>query len=164
MKRTRIFIILVCNNQVVRCLLLHQSCISLLNHINNFKITYGNSIESCHNVAQHFGQTDPLTALPVDHAVTANTPHPTHFRSFLPSSFFFVIAYRLMSVQDVYNNFYSRFSSVREYLAPVLKNSKFKETGCITPEEVRNSQGTIGLNTAALNSLVIRVALHLSQP
>jgi len=40
-----------------------------------------------------------------------------------------------MSVQDVYNNFYSRFSSVREYLAPVLKNSKFKETGCITPEE-----------------------------
>lgn len=69
-----------------------------------------------------------------------------------------------MSVQDVYNNFYSRFSSVREYLAPVLKNSKFKETGCITPEEVCNLQGTMGLNTAALNSLVIRVALHLSQP
>ncbi|CAM0139154.1 E2-like enzyme, variant 2 [Umbelopsis sp. WA50703] len=40
-----------------------------------------------------------------------------------------------MSAQDVYNNIYSRFSSVREYLAPVLRNSKFKETGCITPEE-----------------------------
>jgi len=35
----------------------------------------------------------------------------------------------------VYNNFYSKFSSVREYLAPVLKNSKFKDTGCLTPEE-----------------------------
>ncbi|CAO3630582.1 unnamed protein product [Cunninghamella echinulata] len=40
-----------------------------------------------------------------------------------------------MSVQDVYNNIYSKFHSVREYLAPILKNSKFKETGCLTPEE-----------------------------
>ncbi|KAI9306445.1 autophagocytosis protein [Cunninghamella echinulata] len=40
-----------------------------------------------------------------------------------------------MSVQDVYNNIYSRFHSVREYLAPILKDSKFKETGCLTPEE-----------------------------
>ncbi|KAI7863771.1 autophagocytosis associated protein [Spinellus fusiger] len=40
-----------------------------------------------------------------------------------------------MSVQDVYNNVFSTFHSVREYLAPVLKDSKFKETGCLTPEE-----------------------------
>ncbi|KAI8081594.1 autophagocytosis protein [Halteromyces radiatus] len=37
--------------------------------------------------------------------------------------------------QDLYNNIYSRFHSVREYLAPILKDSKFKETGCLTPEE-----------------------------
>ncbi|KAI9027354.1 autophagocytosis protein [Phycomyces nitens] len=40
-----------------------------------------------------------------------------------------------MSVQDVYNNLFSTFHSVREYLAPVLKDSRFKETGCLTPEE-----------------------------
>ncbi|ORX48599.1 autophagocytosis protein [Hesseltinella vesiculosa] len=40
-----------------------------------------------------------------------------------------------MSAQDVYNSVYSRFHSVREYLAPVMKDSKFKETGCLTPEE-----------------------------
>ncbi|RUO95684.1 autophagocytosis associated protein, partial [Jimgerdemannia flammicorona] len=40
-----------------------------------------------------------------------------------------------MSMQDVYNSVFSTFHSVREYLAPVLKNSKFKETGCVTPEE-----------------------------
>ncbi|KAI7906577.1 autophagocytosis associated protein [Cokeromyces recurvatus] len=40
-----------------------------------------------------------------------------------------------MSVQDAYNKVFSNFQKVREYLAPVLKNSKFKETGCITPEE-----------------------------
>jgi ubiquitin-like-conjugating enzyme ATG3 len=41
-----------------------------------------------------------------------------------------------MAAQDLYNNIYSRFHSVREYLAPILKDSKFKETGCLTPEEV----------------------------
>lgn len=41
-----------------------------------------------------------------------------------------------MSVQDAYNKVFSNFQKVRDYLAPVLKNSKFKETGCITPEEV----------------------------
>ncbi|CAO3595657.1 unnamed protein product [Absidia cylindrospora] len=40
-----------------------------------------------------------------------------------------------MAAQDIYNNIYSKFHSVREYLAPILKNSKFKETGCLTPEE-----------------------------
>ncbi|KAI8090281.1 autophagocytosis protein [Gilbertella persicaria] len=40
-----------------------------------------------------------------------------------------------MSVQDAYNKMFSNFQRVRDYLAPVLKNSKFKETGCITPEE-----------------------------
>ncbi|KAG0748825.1 hypothetical protein G6F57_002784 [Rhizopus arrhizus] len=40
-----------------------------------------------------------------------------------------------MSVQDAYNKVFSNFQRVRDYLAPVLKNSKFKETGCITPEE-----------------------------
>ncbi|KAI8365179.1 autophagocytosis associated protein [Radiomyces spectabilis] len=41
----------------------------------------------------------------------------------------------MSSVQDVYNNIYSTFHSMREYLSPVLKNSRFKETGCLTPEE-----------------------------
>ncbi|OZJ05339.1 hypothetical protein BZG36_01558 [Bifiguratus adelaidae] len=40
-----------------------------------------------------------------------------------------------MAMQDAYNQMFSAFQSVREYLAPVLKNSKFKETGCVTPEE-----------------------------
>ncbi|CEG85083.1 Putative Autophagy-related protein 3 [Rhizopus microsporus] len=40
-----------------------------------------------------------------------------------------------MSVQDAYNKVFSNFQKMRDYLAPVLKNSKFKETGCITPEE-----------------------------
>ncbi|RUP48562.1 autophagocytosis associated protein [Jimgerdemannia flammicorona] len=38
-------------------------------------------------------------------------------------------------MQNVYNSVFSTFHSVREYLAPVLKNSKFRETGCVTPEE-----------------------------
>lgn len=42
-----------------------------------------------------------------------------------------------MSVQDAYNKVFSNFQKMRDYLAPVLKNSKFKETGCITPEEVK---------------------------
>lgn len=46
-----------------------------------------------------------------------------------------------MSVQDAYNKVFSNFQKVRDYLAPVLKNSKFKETGCITPEEVRSISG-----------------------
>lgn len=41
-----------------------------------------------------------------------------------------------MAAQDAYNKMFSNFQKVRDYLAPVLKNSKFKETGCITPEEV----------------------------
>ncbi|ORZ01563.1 autophagocytosis associated protein [Syncephalastrum racemosum] len=41
----------------------------------------------------------------------------------------------MSSVQDAYNSIFSTFHSMREYLAPVLKNSKFKETGCLTPEE-----------------------------
>ncbi|KAI9249893.1 autophagocytosis protein [Sporodiniella umbellata] len=40
-----------------------------------------------------------------------------------------------MAVQDAYNKVFSNFQKVRDYLAPVLKDSKFKETGCITPEE-----------------------------
>ena len=90
-------------------------------------------IESCHNVAQFLvrATTD------IDHAVTSSaTNQAVTFQVYFSFLFHLVITYRTMSVQDVYNNFYSRFSSVREYLAPVLKNSKFKETGCITPEEV----------------------------
>ncbi|KAI8643867.1 autophagocytosis protein [Parasitella parasitica] len=40
-----------------------------------------------------------------------------------------------MSVQDAYNKVFSNFQKVRDYLAPVLKDSKFKETGCLTPDE-----------------------------
>lgn len=40
-----------------------------------------------------------------------------------------------MALQDAYNSAFSVFHSVREYLSPVLRNSKFKETGQLTPEE-----------------------------
>ncbi|KAL1916716.1 uncharacterized protein VTP21DRAFT_5420 [Calcarisporiella thermophila] len=36
---------------------------------------------------------------------------------------------------SVYNSIFQTFHGIREYLSPVLKNSKFKETGCVTPEE-----------------------------
>lgn len=44
-----------------------------------------------------------------------------------------------MSVQDAYNKVFSNFQKVRDYLAPVLKDSKFKETGCLTPDEVKQT-------------------------
>jgi hypothetical protein len=56
-----------------------------------------------------------------------------------------------MSVQDAYNKVFSNFQKVRDYLAPVLKNSKFKETGCITPEEVKN----LGFCKRSLFELII---------
>lgn len=58
----------------------------------------------------------------------------THAYFIYLSFYFFSLP---MAVQDAYNKVFSNFQKVRDYLAPVLKDSKFKETGCITPEEVK---------------------------
>lgn len=58
----------------------------------------------------------------------------------VPISLSFSTHFTIMSVQDAYNKVFSNFQKVRDYLAPVLKNSKFKETGCITPEEVNTKK------------------------